>query len=91
VERARACSSSDGSAPGEMTRRMGSVATVSDNRCFRLSAGGERSCKPTKSTKKMHTKAIFSTYSEHLNPRATINTVEKILLVTDETENKIIV
>jgi len=31
---------------------------------------------------------FFCTYSENLKPRATINMVEKILLVTDETENK---
>jgi len=91
VERARARSSSDGSAPGEMTRRIGSVATVSDNSCFRLSAGGERSCKPTKSTKKCVPTLFFCTYSEHLKPRAIINMVEKILLVTDERDNKIIV
>jgi len=37
---------------------------------------------------KMCTNTFFCTYSEHLKPRATINMVEKILLVTDETENK---
>jgi hypothetical protein len=37
---------------------------------------------------KMHTNTFFCIYSKHLKPRATVNVVEKILLVTDETENK---
>jgi hypothetical protein len=40
-----------------MTRRIGSVASVSGSSCFKFSADGERSCKPI--NKSVHTQ-IYS-------------------------------